>query len=72
MTKAKPLVELKIARARIGCSECRQTIEPGDQMVLYDDLAVNWPHKPIHTLRHYCKDCGTLLEDSLTTTGDMA
>lgn len=71
MSARNPLVEWSTASVALGCSECRQTIEPGDPVAIYDDQAVNWPHKPIHTTRSYCAECGELLEDSLNTTGDL-
>jgi RNase P subunit RPR2 len=52
------------------CDECSAAIWPGDDMVVYDDIAHDGVRggAPTHFKRHYCGACGQLLEDSLTTT----
>jgi RNase P subunit RPR2 len=60
------------------CDECHEAIQPGDTMVVYDDIAVDslasfaTGIQHTHARRRYCKSCGELLEDSLTTTGAWA
>jgi hypothetical protein len=50
------------------CSECDGDVLAGDRIAIYDDVASQWPFKPVHVRRIYCEDCGHLLEDSLITT----
>lgn len=60
-----------MARIHHLCEECEEQIQPGDPMAVYDDISVNSWGKHLHTKRHYCEECGHLLEDSLTTTEAM-
>ncbi len=50
------------------CSECRELILVGQRMATYMDKGVEGYGHHFEIKRHYCEDCGKLLEDSLTTT----
>jgi RNase P subunit RPR2 len=67
------LMKWVIAAIAEICDECSDPIKPGDEMVLYVEVDVTGAvlterprHK--HIRRTYCKTCGALLEDSMTTT----
>jgi hypothetical protein len=68
-TETKPLRwgDAKVADI---CEECSDPIRPGDEMAAFNE--VYFSDKRRQVTKHYCKGCGDLLEDSLTTTGDQA
>jgi len=63
---------LRWTRAQLAeiCAEADCPISPGDEVAVYDDVASGDGKggRPLHITRRYCKSCGQLLEDSLTTT----
>ncbi len=63
---ANPVLWTRSLHSRL-CDECREGILPGDPMAIYDDDAIVDYGNHLRTTRHYCEDCGHLLEDSLTT-----
>lgn len=58
------------AKAKIAdlCDECAAPIWPGNAIVVYVERYVTRRGQEAFVTRHYCGDCGKLLEDSLTTT----
>lgn len=52
------------------CEECSDPIRPGNALVIYVERYISHypPGQEKFITRHYCEDCGKLLEDSLTTT----
>jgi len=60
------------ARHAHSCDECTAEIHAGESMAIYNDVFVirNGINGSDHLsiTRHYCLQCGYLLEDSLTTT----
>jgi RNase P subunit RPR2 len=60
----------KAARA-LSCEECDEEILPGETLVIFRDVHVAFCCNPGFTTRHYCADCGHLLEDSLTTSESL-
>lgn len=58
------VVHWHTATVPMGCSECDDSVYPGERYVTYLDRCVNGST----IKRIYCDGCGKLLEDSLTTT----
>lgn len=51
------------------CDECSAALQPGDEIAVYNDRYLDGQTQKVrHEVRVYCKPCGELLEDSLTTT----
>ncbi len=51
------------------CDECGEPIASGDTMARYIEICPgDWGQSRVRIGRDYCKSCGELLEDSLTTT----
>jgi hypothetical protein len=61
-------VRWSVCLLRRPCSECGETIPAGEPMARWTEIDGAFPYPPIRVPRHYCKPCGELLEDSLTTT----
>lgn len=57
-----------IAKLADICDECCDPIWPGNNIVIYVERYIHGAGKEAFVTRHYCADCGKLLEDSLTTT----
>lgn len=68
----KLLLKWVLAAIAEICDECGDAIAPGDEMAAYQDEFIDGRHwketRHSRIPRTYCKGCGTLLEDSLTTT----
>jgi len=50
------------------CDECGAEIRWDELMAAWFEVASAWPYPSRRIKRHYCEECGHLLEDSLTTT----
>jgi hypothetical protein len=61
----------KIAERWITCHDCAGLIRPGNGYAMWREHISKYPYKSESIWRHYCIECGPLLEDSLTTTKDV-